>query len=97
MGIVKFLYALIETYMTQIPSKFLSDLDKTQGRLQSWYTDLGDHKIKTYLEHPVFQTGLIFTIPYFGEKLRSFGKPVDQADLIRKQLEDELAKELENE
>ena len=42
----KFLFALIETYMPQLPKKFLSDVDQTHADLDSWWLKLEGEKIE---------------------------------------------------
>jgi len=79
----KFLFALIETYMPQLPKKFLSDVDQTHADLDSWWLKLEGEKIekiKKHLDHPLLRTLLIFlTIP-IGKFLMRWGDPKEEVE-----------------
>lgn len=77
----KFLFALIETYMPQLPKKFLSDVDQTHADLDLWWGKLEGEtmlKLKKWLDHPLLRVFLIFlTIPV-GKFLQRWGDPKDE-------------------
>jgi len=93
MNPVDFIFAIIETYMTQIPQRFMTNVDKTQAKLEKWFAGLSDSKIKESLDHPLFQTALIFCIPFVGEWIQNIGKKKE----IEKFDEYELMNDDENE
>ena len=77
---IDFIFAIIETYMKQIPQRFMTNIDKTQGKLQAWWIKVPESPMKEKCEHPLLQTALIFCIPFVGRWIQSIGEPRKQEE-----------------